>query len=378
MKNWTDQTLIDRSDALAHHLAHPEISLEAHVRRKMLALADRHRSRRKIYLDTNFWVKLREASAGNGPQAGIDLLAALVKGVEAGAWICPLSESAFIELFRQADLSTRRATAGLMDRLSLGLCLLEQNMLMGTEIGHLFREKSGFDVHELDQLVWCKIAFALGYRHPQNDMIPPETMLALQKGVFDEMWEAPLVDIVDQVADHSVLDETNLEMIAAHLNRENVEHAHLIKSFRQAYRAEAAGVASLFGTVIVEAFEQMDKLSGVIPSAAQYSLDDTIKNKALHLVSLALEREAARDTLRSLHIMASLHASLRWDKQRKVDAHDLLDFNHAAAAIAYCDVFLTEKPLRTMIEQRHLALSERYQCKVRSSLTDALNLICSM
>lgn len=378
MKTQPDQIKANRGDALALHLAHPEVSLESHVRRQMLALAERHRHRRKIYLDTNFWVMLREAAAGDGPQAGIDLLAALVKGVEAGAWICPLSESAFIELFRQSDLSTRRATAELMDQLSLGFCLLEQNMRMGTEIGHLFHEKSGFDVHELDQLVWCKVAFALGYLHPQNDMIPPATMLALQKGVFDEMWEAPLVDIVDRIADNSVPNEADLETVAAYLNRENVAHSHLIKSFKQAYRAEAAGVASLFGTVIADVFGQMGKRSGAIPSDAQYGLDDSIQNKALHLVALALEKEAARDTLRSLHIMTSLHASLRWDKQRKIDAHDLLDFNHAAAAIAYCDVFLTEKPLRTMVEQRHLALPERYKCEVRSSLADALNLICSM
>ena len=76
--------------------------------------------------------------------------------------------------------------------------------------------------------------------------------------------------------------------------------------------------------------------------------------------------------------MVSLHASLRWDKQRRIDAYDLLDFNHAAAAIAYCDVFLTEKPLRTMVEQRHLALPERYKCEARSSLADALSPIRSM
>lgn len=104
-------------------------------------------------------------------------------------------------------------------------------------------------------------------------------MLALQKGVFDEMWEAPLVDIVDRVADHSVPNEVDLEMIAAYLNRENVAHAHLIKSFKQAYRAEAAGVASLFGTVIADAFEQIGKRSGAIPSDAQHSLDYTIQKR---------------------------------------------------------------------------------------------------
>ncbi|ODM73105.1 hypothetical protein A6X20_38760 [Bradyrhizobium elkanii] len=344
----------------------------------MLSLAERHRHRLKIYLDTNFWVMLRRAAAGEGPQMGLDLLAALVNGVESGAWICPLSESAFIELFRQSDLTTRRATAALMDQLSLGLCLIEQNMRMATEIGHLFHEKSGFDIYELDQLVWYRVSYALGYLHPQTDLLSPEMMLALQKGVFDEMWGASLTDIVDQVANHAVPDEADLKVIASNLNRENVAHAHKIRSFKQAYHAEAAGVASLFATVISDIFEQIVTRSGTVPAGVQFIVDDATQNKAVHLVALALEKEVARDTLRSLHILVSLHASLRWDKQRKIDAHDLLDFNHAAAAIAYCDVFLTEEPLRTMVEQRHLGLPERYNCKVRSSLAGALDLIRSI
>lgn len=265
-----------------------------------------------------------------------------------------------------------------MDQLSLGLCLIEQNMRMATEIGHLFHEKSGFDIYELDQLVWCRVSYALGYLHPQTDLLSPEMMLALQKGVFDEMWGASLTDIVDQVANHAVPDEADLKVIASNLNRENVAHAHKIRSFKQAYHAEAAGVASLFATVISDIFEQIVTRSGTVPAGVQFIVDDATQNKAVHLVALALEKEVARDTLRSLHILVSLHASLRWDKQRKIDAHDLLDFNHAAAAIAYCDVFLTEEPLRTMVEQRHLGLPERYNCKVRSSLAGALDLIRSI
>lgn len=378
MKPRADNIQMNRREVLAYHLEHPEVSLKTHLRRQMLVLAQRHRRRKKIYLDTNFWVMLRKAAAGEGPQAGIDLLAALIKGVKAGIWVCPLSESAFIELLRQSDLSSRRDTAVLMDQLSLGLCLVEQKMRMATEIGHLFHEKTGFDVYELDQLVWCRVAFALGYLHPQNDLVPPETMLALQKGVFEEMWAAPLIDIIDGIGSASVPDEADLEMTATHLNRENAAHAHLIKSFKQAYRAEAAGVASLFDSVIADVLEQLGKRSGAIPSDATYKQDGVVHNMAIRLVTLALEKEAARDTLRSLHIMASLYASVRWDKQRKIDAHDLLDFNHAAAAIAYCDVFLTEQPLQTLVEQRHLALPERYRCSVRSSLTDALNLVGAM
>jgi hypothetical protein len=76
-----------------------------------------------------------------------------------------------------------------------------------------------------------------------------------------------------------------------------------------------------------------------------------------------------------LAIEAALHASNRWDRQRRLDAHDLLDFRHAAAALAYCDAFFTEKPLRTMIEQKHVALDRRFRCPVRATVAEAVDFV---
>ena len=62
----------------------------------------------------------------------------------------------------------------------------------------------------------------------------------------------------------------------------------------------------------------------------------------------------------------------------ELDAHDLLDFQHAAAALAYCDGFLTDGPMRTMIEQKHLALDAELGCRVASSPAEALKLVSEL
>ena len=49
---------------LAYHRQYPEISLERYVRSKMLATTNRVLARKIVYLDTRFWILLRDVSLG--------------------------------------------------------------------------------------------------------------------------------------------------------------------------------------------------------------------------------------------------------------------------------------------------------------------------
>ena len=85
----------------------------------------------------------------------------------------------------------------------------------------------------------------------------------------------------------------------------------------------------------------------------------------------AIEKKEVALALRTLHIGALCHAAVRWDKKRKLTANDLYDFHHAEAAVAYCDVFLTENPLRTLLKQRHLQIDQDFSCRIISSRAEA-------
>jgi len=69
-----------------------------------------------------------------------------------------------------------------------------------------------------------------------------------------------------------------------------------------------------------------------------------------------MKKPEHRAMLRSMHIQASLHASMRWDKQRKFRPNDYYDFEHATAALGYCDLFLTEGPLHVMVKRPQVNL----------------------
>jgi len=97
---------------------------------------------------------------------------------------------------------------------------------IGTEIAHSFHAvRYPGRVHALDELVWSKLSYVLGYVHPSETPFDAATELALPKTFLDHMWERPLVDIIDHLSgidgdafdtDHSALAESLNAGVAAH------------------------------------------------------------------------------------------------------------------------------------------------------------------
>jgi hypothetical protein len=52
-----------------------------------------------------------------------------------------------------------------------------------------------------------------------------------------------------------------------------------------------------------------------------------------NLLYHAFKKPETRDALRTIHVTASIHAGMRWDKDRKFKPNDYYDFEHATAAL---------------------------------------------
>ena len=68
----------------------------------------------------------------------------------------------------------------------------------------------------------------------------------------------------------------------------------------------------------------------------------------------------------SLRIPATLHAAIRWERNRKYEANDMHDIGHASTALPYFDTFLTEHSLRHLLTRKDLGLDRLYDCMVVS------------
>ena len=366
----------DISASFDCHRRHPEISIDQHVKAKSLELANSIQGVEKIYLDKRFWVLLRDAHMGRSKiQAAGELLREIRSAVAGGKVLCPISESVFLELLKQQDLTTRQATAQLIDEFSHGVTLVPYEQRVAQELVSVtaMSKADGPQYHVPQDLVWSKLSYVLGVVHPSETAFSPEEELVIQKAFFDHMWQIPLVEMISYLEDGTDFPPEQFVETADKLNELNSNHQDEVKNFKQVYLDEIRGALSLFMHVPrMWSENEFESVSGISAACSDHEKQE--REQKWHTVfgNLVTKRAVAL-RLPSLHVPALCYAAVRWDKGRKLEANDFYDFHHAAAAVGYCSAFMTEKPLRSLLQQKHLQLATDYPCVVIADVNEAVD-----
>ncbi|MFO1419164.1 MAG: hypothetical protein U1E83_10905 [Methylotetracoccus sp.] len=324
-------------------------------------------TKQRVYLDKCFWVSLRDVHLKRSLNPTTrHLLDTLLEAVSNEKIVCPLSASLFVELMRQSDPFTRNATAKLMDMLSGGLSFIPHKDRVSTEMAHFLHQRAGYTVHPVEVLVWTKAPYVLGMQHPIGRLFAPEDQTMIQKAFFDHMSSISLEEMVTTIGD-SWFPDTPFGAAADRINQANKLHSDELKSFEATFRAELLGIVDLCTSTARDVLTKMSA-DGRAAAGVELASDGSLR---AFLKALAFE-PGAPTGLRTLHISASLHAAVRWNRGKKLSANDLLDFQHAETAIAYCDVFLTDGPLRSLLTQKNLGLSKSFPCRISSTAEEAI------
>lgn len=278
----------------------------------------------------------------------------------------------FLELMKQPYSPGRRiGTAQLIDELSLGVSMKPPQMVMRTEIySFLLQAKGDGDRYPMQELVWTKAAYVLGDTYPLLAHLSPDEELAIQKAFFDHLWGYSLSDMVKVMGDNMTPSDGFSELSQT-INEKNAEHKDELRSFVQTYDLELRGVVEIAGDVAADCVHQLAE------DAAGHQLPATpderaaFVNMCCNLLYRAFKKPETKDALRSLHIGAAIHATMRWDKTRKFKPNDYYDFEHATAALSYCDAFLTEGSLHDLVTRPQINLETINGCRVFSDVQAA-------
>lgn len=332
-----------------------------------------------MYLDTRFWIIARDVVRGEEKNKDKKELVSLLREKAAsGEIICPISETIFYELYKQEDPVSRLQTINLIDELSFGITLQPQPERIETEISYFFHKTANREeLWPLDNLVWTKVSYIFGQIHPHDTPFDSDTELSIQKDFFDYMWELPLKEI-ERYLGGQQQPKFDSNGLADKINGESSLHNHEIKSFKNAYKTEMKGALSVHIPTVRNVIEGMCyKATGSKPVRTE-SEKKQHESELLNFFSNIIEKKTLNDSLRTLHITALCHATYRHDKNRNLKPNDFFDFHHAAAAVGYCDLFLTERTLTSLLNQKNLNLNKDFTCKVISNISEALQCLRSI
>jgi hypothetical protein len=344
---------------LKRHESTPEVSTSSYFWTRVAELRDVWDGKHRLYLDTKYWVLLREAVLGR-PKIPIhtEILETLRSLVQAGKVICPLSDAAYVEVMQQSDTSTRECTARLIDELSLGIALQTEEYRVRTEMFEFLKNPSS-DYKDRMRMMWVKTGFVLGGDAPSISQFDDRQNAVMQKSYIDIQWEQT---VLDSSKNHKNGSQFNMADAAEMASIKNREHANEIKSFKLATSHEfSACIKHIDHSMAVQLLK--DEVTDPTEEQTAHFIDRI--SGGIHN-ALILKPKMMAKKIPTSYVHAMCHANARWNKALKLNGNWLLDFHHACAALPYFHIMFTEKALRVHLTDGNMQLDKLFELPILS------------
>lgn len=364
-----------------YHRQNSDVSLSDYYRKLRLELASSITAKKKIYLDTKFWVLLRNGAMNpSNHTQEYYLLQLALKLVESGACVFPISEDVFLEVTRQTDKNTLLNTVKLIDLLSQGVSTLSHEERIQFEMMEFFYSHLGQETHSSQEMVWTKLSYTMGFNFFTHDGVTDSDNLILQKAFTDQMWSISLTEKIEIMISNGSFCDVSKPRTAEAINQGQFSHAHEASSFKQMFMNEVAGWVDVYGDLLVELAEaSYTRLTGYsIPENRTIEDRENTRQEMRTMVYNLFKVDKMGTYLPSTRITSGLYAAVRWDTKQKFQDHDFHDFRHACAALPYFDHFFTEKRLTHLITQNQLKFDRMFECNVCSKVSQAIKVLESL
>lgn len=314
---------------------------------------------RRLYLDTKFWntfcdVEVEDLKTGVESEA-LQLLRAKVRAREV---VCPAEYYVLIELLRQQKSEKRKVTGALIDELSTGALIMHSTDRVMLELLRFVQATLAGNLEGEAPIeeVWTRPAFAIGHLTPENPGVADETHAWAVERTNETLWQMTFSEVAETMAVGN-LPNYDREAVVAEMNSGKKDRNNQPPNFSDIYMAEILGALDGYEDSITQVSEYLITSAGIDPrgvtSRDQEEETRDWKNLIANLFQAHSEMMSKR--LPTIHIFATLHANIRWDKARLFRPNDSADFGHAAAALAYCNCFATERSLGHLLRQSRLA-----------------------
>lgn len=356
-----------------HHQHGTNISPTEYGRRLRQLRARGVDGSQRIYLDTNFWIGIRDAKPDGGPW--YRLLERLRDLVRARTSICVLQQWSFYELALQAP-EKLKVTAGLVDELCESVAIAPTEELRYWDAGEFVASAHGWKYDGFPGR-WSCVGQILRSRIPSAPSgVSLPSRIAIGKAMLDTLTNASFADVLAAFGWNTrdafrapPVDDNVIAQVEARkasqkklgVPREEVrrqEFEWLIQRFYVPFFAEH----------LVNANHKF----------ALHLTDQELRVMARELAGRAIQAFGNHDLgvfLPEAALLAELYTLyVGDDSRRRLTHNDYTDWQHAVAALPLCNVFLTDGHLANQLTQK-LKAHEQFQCSVVAGVDAALELL---
>jgi hypothetical protein len=362
-------------ERLAFHVQNPSRSTPAeYLRNRELELGQEVAGKVRVYLDTKFWILFRDHVLEREVHPDIgNLYKKLSELVSEGRLICPVSAYSIAEVQTQADENTRLATARVMDELSLSTSLHKEETRIPLEVREFLELPVGDTKSRFNLLhrVWTRPRW-VGYPFDAGgDDSPPEHRLAARKAAVDAAWACTILDFISQ-ATGALPMRAFAEEITPILNEDKTDRAERPERFKKIFLGQLMNPLEIYSPFIEGVLDQiLEEETGITFGAAD---KDTAHSQGTVASTIwrAFKEERAGKHLPFFRILPWTLTTYVIDGDRQYKANDIDDFYHAAAALPYCHLFLTEKSMAHLLTSKPLEFNRLYTTRVAAKPADAI------
>lgn len=351
-------------------VADPAVDVDMYRRAMRRRVAESVLTRHRIYLDMNYWIWLRDAALGQ-PARPIyaDLWEHRIQLVRSGRVLCPVTYPVYREVLKQ-DSASRQRTALVIDQLCGGVCIVEQLARITLQLSHfVWTELLGDQtLPPPDRFIWAPVSHVAGMPHPDSPNLPSDLNRFLQKRWLRMTQFMRFSDLIEGTIGwvKPTSDElhTLIQNLMSNWTRES------LRSLKSVYTIEVGNMTDIIAREIVDFAQDLFRQGVRTPLGPEASPADLAVSLAC-IITTGLKMGRITKGFPQYHIMGVIHATNRW-MRRPHDPNDLMDHQHATAALPYCDAFFTERGLRDTLTRGPFHLDQTYKCRVISDPSEAL------
>jgi hypothetical protein len=360
---------------LVEHRGQDDVSLEQHLASLEESVAREALGKTRVYLDLRYWIFLRDADLGKPKRpVHVKLFDAMLRGVSEGKFVCPITDAVFFELDRQGNTERRMQTIRMIDRLCQGIVIKNSMERPVWEIRDFF---DAVLLRKELPAVPCRRAWVRPYSFlgtPQIGGWGPAEDLAINKAFLSYMWTRSIEDLLTDTPVSESKDDAEFRKTAARITKSSAKYEPQMRSFKQVFVDELGGLIQSHRDEICHAFRP--HAAAMLRSIGAADCDALcLEQSGLNLAYSLAAAPKPHGGLPYLRIMSGLHSYIRWQRRRPFRFQDFFDLRHAAAAIPYCDVFLTEKFMKTACTSSLLDFGSIYETQIISDEDEALELV---